>query len=150
MRYVSGLSGPPTDVDLDALREAVERDEVELAILFGSYATADQGPLSDLDLAVRFEPDVTRARKLALLDDLTVTITDATGIEAIDLIDLDAVGPAVGYAALSEGTLVYGDRSAALDLECKFLLRRLDFQPVKHAWDQALETRLREDTYGRS
>lgn len=150
MRFITGLSDPPADLDLDALRVAVAADEIALAVLFGSYAAGDQGPFSDLDVAVRFRPGVPRSRRLELLDALTVAIVETTGIEAVDLLDLDAVGPAVGYAALSTGTLVHGDRSAAIALETSFLLRKLDFQRVKQAWDRALDARLREGTYGRS
>lgn len=149
MRFVSSLAEPPKDLDLDALRDAVAVDEVALAVLFGSFAAGDQGPLSDLDVAVRFRDDVPRSRRLELLDDLTVAIVSATAIEAVDLVDLETVGPAVGYDALANGVLVYGDRSAAVDLETVLLLRTLDFQPVKRAWDRALDARLRNGSYGR-
>lgn len=149
MRFVTGLTDLPADLDLDALREAVAIDEVELAVLFGSFAADDQGPLSDLDVAITFDDGVSRSRRFELLDALTVDIVTATAIEAVDLIDLDTVGPAIGYEALANGTLLYGDRSAAIDLETTFLLRKLDFQPVKRAWDRALEARLRDGRYGR-
>lgn len=149
MRFVEELSTPPGDFDVDALRETVATDEVRLAVLFGSYATGDQGPLSDLDVGIAFDDNVPWARRLELLDALTVAITDATGIEAVDLVDLETLGPAVGYDALSTGTLVYGDPGEAVDLETAFLSRKLDFQPVKRRWDRALDARLRDGTYGR-
>lgn len=149
MRFVTGLSDPPAELDLDALREAVAIQEVALAVLFGSYAAGLQGSLSDLDIAVRFRSDVPRSRRLELLDELTVDIVEATGIEAVDLLELDTAGPAVGYAALADGILLRGDRSTAIDLETAFLLRTLDFQQVKQTWDRALDARLREDAYGR-
>lgn len=149
MRFVRGVRDPPADLDRDALREAVAVDEVSLAVVFGSYGAGDAGPLSDLDVAVRFREGVPRARRLELLDELTVAVVDATGVEAVDLLDLDAVGPRIGYEALADGGLLYGDRAAAVDLEAAFLLRKLDFSPVKRAWDRALESRIRDGSYGR-
>lgn len=150
MRYVRGIADPPTDLDFEALRAAVAVDAVTLAVVFGSYASGDQGPLSDLDVAVRFRDDVPRESRRQLLDELTVEIIDAAGIEAIDLLDLDTVGPRLGYEILSKGELVVGDAYEAVELETRFLLRKLDFQPVKRAWDDALDERIRDGTYGRS
>lgn len=149
MRFVPGIEDPPANLDLDAVREAVAVDEVSLAVVFGSYAVGEAGPLSDLDVAVRFRDEVPRTRRLELLDELTVAIVDETGVEAVDLLDIDAVGPRVGYEALAYGALAYGDRAAAVDLEAAFLLRKLDFRPVKRAWDRALESRIRDGSYGR-
>lgn len=149
MRFVRGLTDPPETLDVESLRNAVAMDEVTLAVVFGSYAAGDPGPLSDLDVAVRFRSNLSRARRLELLDELTVAIVDATGNEAVDLIDLDSIGPRLGYEALAEGLLVHGDRTEAVELETKFLLRKLDLDPVKRAWDDALDARIRDGTYGR-
>jgi hypothetical protein len=81
---------------------------------------------------------------------MTPAITDATGIDAIDLVDLDAAPPTVGYEALSRGVLLLGDEAAAVELEAEFLSRKLDFAPVKEKWQEALKTRLRRGTYGRA
>lgn len=149
MRFVPGIEDPPANLDLNAVRDAVAVDDVSLAVVFGSYAAGEAGPLSDLDVAVRFRDGVPRARRLDLLDELTVAVVDAAGVEAVDLLDLDAVGPMIGYEALANGVLVYGDRAEAVDLEAALLLRKLDFRPVKRAWDRALESRIRDGSYGR-
>lgn len=149
MRFVPGIEDPPANLDLNAVRDAVAVDDVSLAVVFGSYAAGEAGPLSDLDVAVRFRDGVPRARRLELLDELTVAVVDAAGVEAVDLLDLDAVGPMIGYEALANGVLVYGDRAEAVDLEAALLLRKLDFRPVKRAWDRALESRIRDGSYGR-
>lgn len=149
MRFVRGRSDPPDTLDVDAVREAVAIDGVSLAVVFGSYAAETAGPLSDLDVAVSFEPSIDRERKLRLMDELTVAIQDATGVEAVDLLDLDTAGPTIGYDALAHGILVYGERDTAIDLEARFLVRKLDFRPVTRAWQGALDERLREGTFGR-
>lgn len=150
MRFVRQRSGPPEDLDLDALREAIGEYPLSLAVLFGSHATDTVHPLSDLDVAVAFEDDVARERKLRLLDELTVAIQRATAIEAVDIVDLDTVGPAVGYAVLRDGILLRGDPDDALEREAAFLVRKLDFRHVKREWDVALEARIEEGRFGRS
>lgn len=149
MRFVRGLSDPPANLDLAGLREAVAVDEVRLAVLFGSYAAGTAGSLSDLDVGLWFRDGTSRSRRIELLDELTVAIVDATAIEAVDLVDLEAVGPRIGYEALATGTLIHGDPTVAEAIETTLLVRKLDFQPVKRAWDRALDGRIRNGTYGR-
>lgn len=80
---------------------------------------------------------------------MTVVIQQTTGIEAIDLVDLERAGPALGYEALARGTLLTGDRSEATELETRLLHRTLDFAPVKREWDAALSRRITEGEFGR-
>lgn len=149
MRFVPAVTDPPEDLEFEALGEAVAVDAVALAVVFGSYAAGEPGRLSDLDVALQFSADVSLSSRLEHLDALTVAIIDRTGIEAVDVIDLDTVGPRLGYEALATGTLVTGDRSVAVDLETEYLVRWLDFKPVKRAWDAALDARIRDGSYGR-
>lgn len=149
MRFVRARADPPDEVDLDTLERAVSVEGVEMAVLFGSYAADDVRALSDLDVAIRFEQDVDRPRRRRLLDDLSVAIQRTTGAEAVDLVDLDEVGPDLGYEAMAEGVLLHGDREAAIDLEARFMLRALDFRPVKRTWQESLDDRLREGRFGR-
>lgn len=148
MRFVRQRGDLPAEIDTERLREAVASFPVSIVVVFGSYGTDSVGPMSDLDVAVRFEQDVEPARKRDLPGDLRRSITDVTGIEAVDLIDLDAVGPAIGYDALRTGILVFGDPEEAVELESRLLLRKLDFQRVKQQWDQALSKRIEEGTFG--
>jgi predicted nucleotidyltransferase len=149
MRFVGQRGETPPGIDSDALRAALADYPLSLAVLFGSYATGSPHPLSDLDVAVRFEETVSQERQLRLLDEMMVAIQRATGIEAIDLVDLERVGPALGYEALARGTLLLGDRAEATDLETRFLHRTLDFAPVKREWDAALSRRITEGEFGR-
>ncbi|MEF8825103.1 MAG: nucleotidyltransferase domain-containing protein [Halapricum sp.] len=149
MRFVGQRGETPPEIDSDALRTALADYPLSLVVLFGSYATGSVHPLSDLDVAVRFEDTVPRARQLRLLDEVTAAIQRAAGIEAVDLVDLERVSPTVGYEALARGTLLIGDRAEATALETRLLHRTLDFAPVKREWDAALSRRIMEGEFGR-
>ena len=144
MRFVRSRGDPPESADVDALRDAVAFEGVDLAVLFGSYASGEAGKLSDLDVAIRFERDVGGSRRRQPIDTLTVAIQEATGVEAVDI---DAIGPEVGYQALAKGA-VYGDASRSVAVSASFLLRSLDLEPVERRWREALDARLREGTFG--
>jgi len=149
MRFVRGPRDPPASLDEEALREAVAREEVSLAFLFGSYASGTAGPLSDLDVAVSFADGVSPDRRRRLTTELLAAIQEATGMDAIDLVDVEAVGPALGYEAVAKGTLLYGDRREAIALEARLLSRRLDFEPIAREWNDAITDRIREGSFGR-
>lgn len=150
MRFVERQGDRPSSLDVDALIDALTSYPIELGILFGSFATGTDHPLSDLDVAVAFESNVPTSRRRAMLDELTADVIRATGFEAIDLIDLDSAPPELGYAILSDGRLLIGDEDTAAAREATVLLRKLDLQPVKAAWRAALSDRIDEGTYGRS
>lgn len=132
------------------LQETFEPYPLDIALLFGSYARGAERTRSDLDIAVQFESGVPRERRFEVLDELPVAVTERTGIEAVDILDLEETGPRVGYEALSTGILVIGDESDAVTLEARFCCLKLDFEPVYREWQSALETRLEDGTYGRA
>jgi len=113
MRSVGQRGETPPELDDDALRTELADYRLSLVVLFGSYATGSAQPLSDLAIAVRFDDTVPRARRLGLLDGVTVAIQLATGIDAGDLVDLKTISPAVGYEALARGMRLIGDRAEA-------------------------------------
>lgn len=150
MRFVDRWGDRPSALDIDALIDCLTSYPIELGVLFGSFATGTDHALSDLDLAVAFESNVPASRRRTMLDELTADVIRATGFEAIDLIDLDAASPDLGYAIMSEGRLLMGDEDDAVAREARFLLRKLDLRPMKAEWRAALSDRIDEGTYGRS
>jgi len=61
------MNGPLGDLKQyqQALDEAFEHHEIVLAYLYGSQARGDAGPLSDVDVAVQFAPDLPRRETLS-------------------------------------------------------------------------------------
>lgn len=148
MRYVSTPSGESSPVDRNDLRACLTTFPVSVAVLFGSTATGTDTPLSDVDVAVVVDRSVDRHRT-RLLDEIRASLMETTGRDAIDLVDLDAVGPALGYEILSSGDLLLGNEDEVVELESRFLVRKLDFQPITERWQRSLDRRIETGDYGR-
>lgn len=148
MRYVSTPSGESSPVDRNDLRACLTTFPISVAVLFGSTATGTDTPLSDVDVAVVVDRSVDRHRT-RLLDEIRASLMETTGRDAIDLVDLDAVGPALGYEILSSGDLLLGNEDEVVELESRFLVRTLDFQPITERWQRSLDRRIETGDYGR-
>jgi len=148
MRFVDELG--EGELDLDELRDCLQKFPVRIATVFGSRAGGEASNLSDLDVAVQFEEDVPRERRLRLMDEITVAVTGCTGFDAVDLVDLEEAGPVLAYEALRGGVLVVGSEEDAVDLEARELVKKLDFEPVVDEWGEELGRRIEEGSYGRA
>lgn len=134
---------------LEKLKESLSEFPLDLSVVFGSQISDKATKISDLDIAIRFNPNVLKEEKLRLMDRITVAVTKCTGFEAVDLVDLDEVGAEIGYKALKEGKVIIGNKEEANKLEARFLLQKLDFAPVKEEWRKAMTERIEKDEYGK-
>ena len=148
MRFVSTPSDSSDSVDPDDLRACLSGFPVAIAVRFGSAGTADEHALSDLDIGIVLDAAVD-ADRTGVLDRIRAALIETTGRDAIDLVDLEAAGPHLGYEALSTGELLVGDPDVATELETMYLMRKLDFDPIKVQWQNALDRRIEEGSFGR-
>jgi len=113
--------GPDNTLDtrtVDRLRAVLSEHPLTLGVLFGSQATGTAGAHSDIDVAVEFLPSVDDPFKARLK--LGVDLTCALGTDDIDVVDLQRVQPAVGYSALTTGTVLVGDTERVEKLVAQF------------------------------
>ena len=108
-RGLSGriLPGPALDLDgVEAkLRAFFSRTTVVLAYLYGSYAQGEVKSSSDVDIAVLLEG---RGEELyARFRELILGIRDALDTERSDLLFLNGASPAMRFAAVSTGRLLF-------------------------------------------
>jgi predicted nucleotidyltransferase len=94
------------DLDVDALRDALEVHPVRIAVVFGSEVTGRTHPRSDLDVVVEFDESVEDEHG-ALLS-LHSTLASALDRNDVDLSLVSDLKPRVGLDAFSEGVLVVG------------------------------------------
>lgn len=138
------------DLDVSSLREVLAEHPVTLALAHGSRVRGEAFPWSDLDVAVRLDQDVEGPERGRVLDRLAAELEDVTEAEAVDVADVDAMGPHHAYEAARTGVLLLGHEAEVEALEAQALLRKLDFEPVREAWRQALDERIEEGRYGRT
>jgi predicted nucleotidyltransferase len=98
-----------------------------LALAFGSAASGELRPDSDVDVAVLLREPMTAARRRALI----AAIAEVAG-RPVDLVDLRTSGVAVTQAALAGGKrLVCKGRSAFAALLSRTLFDAADFLPYR-------------------
>jgi len=100
-------------VDPDEIRTVLESHPVELGVLFGSRARGTSDSHSDVDVAVAFDASLSDDQRSRARIDLVVDLTRALGTDDVDVVDLDAVRPAVGAGALEDGIVLVGDPEEA-------------------------------------
>ena len=103
-----------------------EHTEVEMAILFGSFAKGTENSQSDLDLAVQLASGKTMLakEKLNYLEQLGMLLETN-----IDLIDLKKVGQPLLSQIIKYGKLLKGSQTRYVELAIKNINTTQDFMP---------------------
>jgi predicted nucleotidyltransferase len=105
MKKVSVLSEMlQLDNKIDGLAVLLEAvPDVQAVFLFGSYGTAQQTPLSDIDFAVYYNRPQTLRDEAALLSRLA----NALDTDRVDLVNLNNAPLALRFRVISEGRIIY-------------------------------------------
>jgi predicted nucleotidyltransferase len=134
----------------ERLSAALDRQGVVAAVLFGSQARGDAGPLSDIDVGVWMDPALTARERFELVLDLSAAAARALGTDEADLVSLNDAPPLLRHRALKEGTrLVERDPRTRVRLETEALLGYLDTAPLRDALTAARRRRIAEGRFGR-
>ncbi|WP_018231916.1 type VII toxin-antitoxin system MntA family adenylyltransferase antitoxin [Thioalkalivibrio thiocyanodenitrificans] len=128
----------PNSPDLSARLRSFfqEQPRVELAWLFGSAARGTTGPLSDVDVAVRFSGpgDDDFNDRLRLHDALCRYL----GSDRVDLIDLAQASPVLRFNVICDGILLKGDHSVRVPFEVRAMSEYFDTHALREPHDAAL------------
>ncbi|MCS6938655.1 MAG: nucleotidyltransferase domain-containing protein [Roseiflexaceae bacterium] len=126
-------------IDLQTLRQriaaiAAAHPQVRLVYLFGSRASGEVGPLSDIDLAVALDRDAPIPH---LRSELAHRFAEALDDGPVDLIVLNQAPIELAYAVIAEGRTLY-QRSLAerVEYEADVMSRYGDYLPVLRAQRQ--------------
>lgn len=99
--------------------------QLKLAIVFGSVASGDATPNSDIDLALLADGPIKSELKLELME----TLGEKFG-RPVDIIDLHfGAEPILGQVL--KGTRLFGDNASYANLMTKHLLNTADFVPLQ-------------------
>ena len=133
------------DARLGALPDVLRHVEGLVAVyLFGSYGTAYQTPLSDVDLALVFREGAAPGFHEEIM--LRGSILDALGEEDVSITILNRAPVPFQFRVRSTGRLLYGaDTRALADFTARLLTRhadfRIDYDHFVREYDRALRGR---------
>jgi predicted nucleotidyltransferase len=101
-------------------------NEIDIAILFGSYAKGTQSPQSDLDLAIQLVSglNIIASKKLDYIEQIGSIL-----LINIDLIDIPTVGQPLLSQIMKYGKLLKGNQLQYAELAIKNVNTGQDFLP---------------------
>lgn len=138
------------DATRTRLAAALDREGVVSVALFGSQAEGSAGPLSDVDLAVWLDPELSVSARLDARLELASAAADALGGTEVDLVILNDASPLLRHRA-RRGAVLLVDRNprTRVRLEAGALVDYLDTQPLRDELDRGLHNRMAEGRFGR-
>jgi uncharacterized protein len=141
------------EIDDDAKRrlaKALDRDGVVAAMLIGSQARGEAGPLSDVDLAVWSQLELDRGQRWDLQLALLGAAQDTLRTNEVDIVMLNDAPPLLQHRSIRDAVmLVERDRAQRIRFETRAILDYLDTAPLRLARKENLKREFREDRFGR-
>lgn len=126
------------------IRPVLEKFGVNTCYLFGSRATGQAQPDSDVDLAVVFPRYEPTKHNLELLVQMETELAEALRPLHVDLVFLQREGIAFRFEVISTGKVVYcRDHGVRTDFEDEVVRDYLDFAPFLERCDQELAEAIR-------
>lgn len=113
-------------MNLEVPKVIIEKYNIELLIVFGSYAQDKNQPGSDLDLAFKSSHSLNQSREVELLNELSNFYQRGD----IDLVNINKAEPVLKVEIAKNGKLLYGSQedfdrfsiyAAAIYADTKFL-----------------------------
>lgn len=127
----------------ERLRSIFEQHGVVLAYLYGSQARGDAGPLSDVDVAVLFGPEVPEEERF---DRLLALIGELVGLfrrDDVYVVDLADASPLLRHRVYRDGRLLYCREPVVRErFEVKAVRDYIDTKPLRQVKEKYLLQRL--------
>jgi len=146
------MSGPLENLEScqQALNETLGRHDVVLAYLYGSQARGDAGPLSDVDVAVKFGPGLSKRERFDHVLHLIGELGSAFHRDDVYLVDLDEVPPLLCHRIYLKHRLLYcPDETVRIAFETRALQRYVTTRPLRNIRWHYVRRRIAEGRYGR-
>lgn len=128
-----------SEIDRVEVQRVADRYQLDLLVLFGSYAKGTPRPSSDMDIAVhttrpdyaRRDPDSEAFWEMALFDDLNAVFKAPEGI---DLVVLNRANSTLLYEVARYGILIYQREPATFHHFRSYAARRFDDDAKFRRW----------------
>jgi predicted nucleotidyltransferase len=135
---------------LGRLSHVLDQEGMVAAMLIGSQARGNPGPLSDVDVAVWHDPDLDSRGRFDLHLRLASDAGRALGTDEIDVVMLNHAPPLMRHRAIREGKrLVERDHDERVRLETQAILDYLDTAPLRAELGRGVRRRMKEGRFGR-
>jgi len=126
----------------DKVKEIFSKEQVLFAYIFGSQASGNIGKLSDIDIAVYFNENMSKSamfnRKLRIMAEFSLLLKR----DDIDVVILNDAYPLLEHRIIKQGEVIFSsDEKKRIDYEVKAVMRYLDFKPY-------IEKYTKETLYG--
>lgn len=135
-------SAEATDIEdslpLDTIRTVLREHSVQLAILFGSYATDSTHPRSDIDIAVELDLTPSDAGYNEALFGLSAALSERLGTDDVDLMDIHTLSPRVAESVFDRGIILVGDQTRATELRHRLTAVASTERSSRERFDTAL------------
>ncbi|MGA2545252.1 MAG: nucleotidyltransferase domain-containing protein [Rectinemataceae bacterium] len=140
---------PPGKQAYDRLKTTFsKREDVELALLFGSRASGKAGDLSDVDIAVLFSDRPTLLALGGLIQEASDIMENK--VDLVELNGLETQDPGLAYEIVSSSFVLF-ERSDTVvaDFRTKAYLSFFDAQSFLDSAINALDGRIQSGTFAR-
>ena len=126
------------DAARQRLSEVLDKEGVVAAMLIGSQARGEAGPLSDVDIAVWHDPEIEDSKQqLDFQLSLTKAALDALGTDGVNVVMLNQATPLLQHRAIRDAVLlVERDRAQRVRFETRAILEFLDLKPLYEQFGQ--------------
>ncbi len=142
-----------SEAQINALRAALEKyPRVLFAYLFGSQATGNVTPMSDVDIAVYFDDDLGSTEQFNLqlhLIGVCCQVLQRNDVELAVLNDADIV---LRYQVVKNGKVIFcRDQAAKTEFFVQTVWEYLDTEPMRAFYRERMKEQIREGKFiGRS
>jgi len=112
----------------EKIRSVLKKEaDIVLAYLFGSAARGEMTSLSDIDIGILFNSRITAMRRYDIKLELIGEISSASGINKIDIIDMEKGSALLNYNIIKHGKILKSlDEDLRVQFETSLLFRYLD------------------------
>ena len=138
-----------TETQISALQEALQNyPQVLFAYLFGSQATGNVTPMSDVDIAVFFDERLSSAEQFRLRLHLIGILCQALQRNDVELAVLNDEAIVLRYEVLNTGRLIF---SRSDEAQIEFFVRSIreyfDTEPLRAFFREKMKQQIREGTF---